>query len=231
MDALYRRYYGDRYRDIVLCGLVDEAIYESTTPKVVFILKEPHSDHKGWSIPCELNRNVLNHSKGAPLEHEFMRTWRQAGVWAYSVIHGFGSYSNLKADLFVAAGLKAIGMTNLKKTGGGASSSFTEISGCASAEKDLWQEEIRVMNPDLIVCGYTYWLVQKNLGLAVHHLDTINKQEYQYSVYDVDYRERGHTILDFWHPGIRTHRAAKTRNDVLAHLEILVKALRDKNLL
>jgi hypothetical protein len=152
-----------------------------------------------------------------------MATWRQTGVWAYSIIYGFDNYTNLNEDWFVAKGLQAIGMTNLKKTGGGPTPSLGEISTFASKEKDLWQREIEIMNPDLLICGGTYSDVQENLGLPKYELAKISGQPHYYSVHEAQYREHGHVILDFWHPAIR-----KSRDDILRHLETLINELRAK---
>ncbi len=117
-------------------------------------------------------------------------------------------------------------MTNLKKTGGRATANPVQIRRSAVQEKALWQKEIEIMNPDLIICGGTYWDVRDNLGPPEHELATINGQPYYYSLYEVQYREHGHVILDFWHPAIR-----KPRGETLEHLAILTEQLRARGLL
>jgi hypothetical protein len=220
---LYKDYYGDKFDDIIQCGIVDEETYLSVYPKIVFLLREPHTEETGWSIPSGLSRNVEKGLKGEPLEKGYMYTWRQAGVWAYSIIHGFDNYSVLKSDIHVAKGLQAIGMTNLKKTGGGASSNLREISYYARNEKDLWQRELEIMNPNLVICGSTYQDVQKNLGLDEHDLAKIDGKPYSYSVYGASQGQR--VIIDFWHPGIRGNR-----DHILNHLRILIDRLKGKGL-
>jgi hypothetical protein len=95
---LYKSYYGDRLNSIIPCGVVDEETYTAVFPKIVFILKEPHSDETGWSITKGLRRNVKKGLKNLPLEKGYMYTWRQAGVWAYALIYGSGRYQVLKKD-------------------------------------------------------------------------------------------------------------------------------------
>jgi len=228
LNKLYQDYYGNKYSDIVCCGVVDEEAYNNAKLKVVFILKEPNSDEGEWSIPIELNRNITNYfSRGIPLEEDFMKTWRQAGVWAYSIINGFNKYDALSEDDFVAKGLRMIGMTNLKKTGGNSISIEREIKYHAAKDKPLWTREIEIMNPDLLICGgirKTYENVTKNLALQNNILDTIKGRDYHYSIYQVDSRQ--HIILDFWHPNNR-----ENRDNVLYHLRLLMEKLRGKNLL
>ena len=153
-----------------------------------------------------------------------MHTWRQAGVWAYSIVYGFDSYSVLKKDIYVARGLQAIGMTNLKKTGGGAISELREISYYAVKEKELWQKELELMNPDLVICGSTYQDVQKNLGFDKLFLSKIDGKPYFYSVGTIGKKQ--YAILDFWHPALR-----KPRENTLSHLKVLISELKRKSFL
>ncbi len=46
---LYTKYYdGDPKGEMVRCGVVDEDIYLASQPKLVFVLKEPHSSHNNF---------------------------------------------------------------------------------------------------------------------------------------------------------------------------------------
>lgn len=224
LENLYRTYYGDSYANNIPCGVVDEETYANIYPKIVFILREPHSDEIGWSLQKGLKRNVEKGLKGISLEKNYMYTWRQAGVWAYSIVYGFDSYSVLKKDIYVAKGLRAIGMTNLKKTGGKASSNLNEISYYATKEKELWQKELEIMNPDLVICGSTYQDVQRNLGLDKLLLFKIDGKTYFYSVGTIGLKQ--YIILDFWHPALR-----KSRENTLSDLKLLISELKHKGFL
>lgn len=233
LDQLYRQHYGNAYTSIIRCGIVDEGVYVRTRPKIVFVLKEandPAPDGGGWSIPDELKRIVFDYmNRNTPLDPAYMHTWRQAGVWVHTIIHGSGAYSRLRDDRFVAIGLQAIGMTNLKKTGGHSVAKATQISRIAAQDRALWQKEIDLMCPDLIICGGTYWDVQKNLALDPQELVTVNGQPYYYSIYGAPHGKC--IVLDFWHPAVSRSRAMKSRDDVLRHLDSLISALKAKQLL
>lgn len=107
-------------------------------------------------------KQMLNNGK---FDRGYQYTWRQAGVWAYSIINGFKPYSVLKKNTFVARRLQCIGMTNLKKTGGGATANRSKISQSAKADVGLWKRELEIMNPDLVICGGTYRDIVNNLNL------------------------------------------------------------------
>ena len=233
LDSLYRSHFGSECDTIVRGGIVDEQVYRNTRPRIVFLLKEPNEPNPkqcGWSMPEELHKTIRNYSSAnAPLDPGLMCTWRQAGVWAYSIIYGFDSYSALKNDRFVAKGLQAVGMINLKKTGGRSRVDEKEISRFAAQQKELWQKEIELTAPDLIICGKTYEDVKKNLGLERWKLGVVNDQLYYYSIYEVP--DVKCVILDFWHPLVSSTRTAKSRDALQQHLKYLVHALKEKELL
>jgi hypothetical protein len=91
LKDLYVHYYGEDYEsNIIPCGVVDEKAYLSSKPRIVFVLKEPHSEGLGWSIPNSLINQVEEHQNG--LEKKFAYTWNQAGIWAYAIHNGFRNY-------------------------------------------------------------------------------------------------------------------------------------------
>ncbi|GEM_PF-2395648 len=233
LDKLYKYYYKNECSNIIRCGVIDESIYSSVKPKILFILKEANSPEGGnWSIPHELNKTISDYySIGISLLASFMISWRLVGVWAYSIIYGFNTYSLLKDDKYVAKGLQAVAMTNLKKTGGNAGSSWSKISRHASSDFNLWKQEIGIINPDLIICGHTYDLVQTNLGLPKCELVSIAGKPYYYSVHDNNGKQI--PIIDFWHPNIKnsTTYCISSRQDTLDHLQKITCELKLKKLL
>ncbi|MDO9579270.1 MAG: hypothetical protein Q7J06_01705, partial [Bacteroidales bacterium] len=56
LERLYIEYYGDK--KIILCGVVDENAYLASKPRIVFVLKEPHTSETGFTIPGGLRRQV-----------------------------------------------------------------------------------------------------------------------------------------------------------------------------
>ena len=159
----------------------------------------------GWTIPGGLRQQVRRGLKGKPFQRGYAYTWVQAGVWAYAILNGFRSYRELSKPLFRAQGIQAIGMTNLKKTGGDAASNREEISKHAKSEVNLWQKELEIMAPDLVICGNTYHDVTANLKLPKTWLLTHKKTHFFYSLWDVGAHKA--IILRFWHPARRGNRA------------------------
>jgi len=227
--SLYKSFYGDTYDSIIPCGVVDEETYASVYPKIVMILREvhmrtPYQIEYKWTIPKGLKRNADMGLNNLPMERKYMYTWRQAGVWVYAIINGFDTYQVLRRPSYVAQGLKCIGMTNLKKTGGKASSNWQEISYHAKQDKELWQRELEIMNPDLILCGGTYSHVVSNLGIERNLLYKADGKGYHYSLFKANGKQS--IILSFWHPACR-----RNRESILTHLKILIYKLKEKGYL
>jgi len=221
LEKLYTEYCPDKM--IIPCGVVDEEIYSASKPRIVFLLKEPHSDETGWSIPCGLRRQVQRGLTGHPFKRDYAYTWAQAGVWAYAILNGFKSYRELRKPLFRAKGIQAIGMTNLKKTGGSATSDREVIREHAKREVDLWRQELEIMRPDLVICGNTYRDVTDNLRLPKIWLLTHKKTHFFYSLWDLGAHKT--IILKFWHPARRGNRA-----ETLKLLEQLIDKVQEKEL-
>lgn len=61
LEELYKEYYAKE--EIIRCGVVDEETYLASKPRIVFLLKEPHSGETGWSIPqglrCQVQRGLM----------------------------------------------------------------------------------------------------------------------------------------------------------------------------
>lgn len=223
LKNLYTQYYREKVEMIIPCGVVDESIYLASKPRIVFVLKEPHTGDTGWTIPGGLWRQVQRGLKEKPFQRGYAYTWVQAGVWAYAILNGFRSYRELSKPLFRAQGIQAVGMTNLKKTGGGAASNREVISKHAKSEVNLWQKELEIMAPDLVICGNTYRDVTDNLKLPKNWLLTHKKTHFFYSLWDLGAHKT--IILRFWHPARRGNRA-----ETLKLLEQLIDKIQEKEL-
>jgi hypothetical protein len=141
---------------LIDCGLVDEAAYGSAAMRVVWVLKEAVDEKQthGWSLPGYF----LDVAEG---RRPPSRTARPLGALTWGLLHGSASYAAAREHM--GAGLRALGVTNLKKSGGPSSSRWSIIAKAANRTRELWMEELRVMDPDVVVCGGTFWHVGPRL--------------------------------------------------------------------
>ena len=181
-------------------GLVHETTYTSTSTKLKIVLM-------GKELNCQGNPafdmiKFLNHEleKGSK-DNDFERPTKQAGLWAYGILTGFQEdYYELDHNRNAAIGLKSIGWTNLSKICGGGKANH-KWKDHADKQRDLTKEELKIMDPQLILCSGedTYGLMTEMLGLERKLL--LNKAEHRreisYSIWPLENPKC--LYLDFYH--------------------------------
>jgi len=161
---LYRRY--DTKRRFIRCGVVNEKTYLRSSPRLVIVLREPNSSDRDWSLPKFLREELERFERGQKFQYPyFWKTWKPIGIWSYAIHRGFDKYANLDSERIAVKGLSYIGMTNLKKTGGRSTAHYPTIKKHAEKYRDLWQNELEIMDPEIILCGGTFEILAELLGL------------------------------------------------------------------
>jgi len=182
---------------LVSGGLINEDIYLASKIKVVSLLKEPNDppkdgkEIKNWSLPEDLKKNIDNeHFKGRQM-------WKIIGTWIYAMQNQFGYYKDIYRNNTAIEGLKYLGVTNLKKSGGGSSSNNMEIVKYAENLKELWTEELKIMAPDIVMCAGTYGIICRIINLP-------DNQWLKSGVrYGLSPELPMMLFIDFYHPGYR----------------------------
>ncbi len=115
------------------------SLYEVTTPRVLFILKEP-------TVAGQDMRSQLD--KGP--EHQ---VWHAVGRWAAGLLHGFPDYGTLREATLMES-MKRVAAINAKKATGPMQSDTGTVNAWAYRDRGLLREQIDRLRPDVIVaCG------------------------------------------------------------------------------
>lgn len=157
LDALYAGWRAEHPGEhFVPCGLVDEAAYRAAPFRLVWVLKEPNDSdqHESWTLPGYFRAVIAG-------QRESSGTSTPLGAYSTVLLDGDADYARAKERWW--SGLARIGVTNLKKSGGGARSVWRTIDAEAERTKALWLRELELLAPDVIVCGGTFWLVHSRL--------------------------------------------------------------------
>lgn len=130
-------------RSIVEDGIVSEEEYLDSKYKILYIMKEANGG-ADWSLKdflCDGGRsqtwdNVARWTEG-------LLNINQEINWSYLE----GNNENRRKYY-----LKKIGVINLKKTAGGYTSNYKEISKAALENRNLIKTQVDLYNPDIIIC-------------------------------------------------------------------------------
>jgi hypothetical protein len=147
----------ERYKNnAVLDGIVnfDKFIDMETNPKILWILKEsnianPETAYKNGCFPLNesLNEDISKHSN-------WKRTWELVMEISDAILHNAQDWQDevpLIDRLLKEEVIKKIAVINIKKTGGGAGSDQKVINDFYQKDKDIINEQISAIAPDIII--------------------------------------------------------------------------------
>jgi len=199
LQELYQGYLSQN-EHFVPCGVVNEEVYEASSPKLVFLLKEVNDrrQERGWSMVGFLRKQVERGLNGQHMEHP--QTWKVIGVWSYAIHNNFPRYGDINTVQIAARGLRCIGMTNLKKSGGGGVANNRVIREHAERMRELWKLELEIMNPDIVICCGTFGIVAPLLGLTGSKMAT----GYYYSPWK--HGSGSSLLISTYHPASRVKK-------------------------
>lgn len=173
---------------LILDGVVNEADYVRSTPKLVFVLKEVNGCAPNWDL-----RTFLREKGGKG------PTWNNVTRWIAALAPGgdrrsWNEVKKVNKSLRMDR-LKSIVAMNLKKTSGGASSKRSEIERFAREDERFIERQISLYDPDFFVfCGVDPELVPQIRGVPARRTSRgIRFWEYKPGKYGIG----------FWHPQAR----------------------------
>lgn len=196
-DKWKREYPGEQ---LVRHGLVCEDTYIAAKPQIVLLGKELNCQgNPDFDLLEFLNGELEKGSKGK----NFDRPAMQAGLWAYGILTGFQEdYYQLDHSRNAALGLKSIGWTNLSKICGGGKANSNLWKVHAGNQMDLWTEELKIMDPDVILCAGrdTYDLMAELLRKLERKL-LLDRAKHRRKIYYSEWNLGSHECLclDFYH--------------------------------
>lgn len=174
--------------DIVEDGIVDEHEYLSAKYQIVYVLKEVNGGSK-WNLKEFL------YSGGR------RQTWDNIARWTEAILNvdepRTWQYWENACEARRQTYLKKIGAVNLKKTSGGHTAKGQEIFHAAIDNSNFLQKQLRLYQPDFIICCGTI-----DAFVASNYSD-VNLQ-WKMTSRGIWYFNDGHTIvISFSHPEAR----------------------------
>jgi len=163
-------------------GIINEELWNGADRKIVFLFKERNGGERDF-------RKLLD---------EDPNPWPVVGYWNYGL-------QNI-TDIFLPEFKKAMdnsknacrssAIINLKKAPGRGSSDMEEIYNIARLDKDRIEEELRIILPEIIVCGGTFGICKQLWNIN----EAISERVYKTTVFkDIIW-------IDFVHPAARVNQ-------------------------
>ena len=173
--------------EIVLDGIFDAAGWQSAPIRILFVLKDAYdSEHanEGWDLRKYARQQG---NKGVTL--------REMSYWCHTLLrpeydHPCGDEETLHEALLSSASI------NVKKTPGSTYANSGEIAEHANVYGDLLLEQIDIINPNVVICGSTWWAIKDLVQSSAD--GTSNSRIFK--------TQNGRTYIDFCHPANRFPR-------------------------
>ena len=144
-------------KPIAFGGVVDEETFLKSDIKTIFLLKEVN-----YPDMVE-NWNFIDYVKEEAFSDSLYKTWPNVCLWVEALKNSNANYMDCMNEYGYfntkkyQKNLLDVGIVNIKKTGGGGSSNYEEISDFAEKCRDILCEEIEsIICPNLVICGGTF---------------------------------------------------------------------------
>jgi hypothetical protein len=148
----YRRQRIDAKR-ICKDGIIDPAKFNQTCPRILYVLKDVNN--RAEDDPSHGVRNLPEWLQDGP-RHQL---WFTIAKWSAGLLCDFPLYNTLGKDL-VRDSFARVAAINLKKASGGARVDNEIVSAYTHQDRNLLLEQIRRINPQLIIsCGVMEQLI------------------------------------------------------------------------
>jgi len=147
-EELIPEYRGRFVRD----GIINEQLFNDTTPKILFIGKEPNNP--------EGTIGDFREEWNLGVSYTFAR---RIAEWSYGIINGFPKFDLISEKPgSLEKSLKRIAFMNIKKSGGKGNSEYNTMMDHAKRNADLINDQIEIISPDIIITG-TSWEELRNI--------------------------------------------------------------------
>lgn len=166
-------------------GIVNEDwwMQEQSVPKICFFLKEARTNQEeGYNLAKDL------------YAYEPWKLWQRVAVWTQAIQLSFSGerpYDDGKIKMKSHEAVRQTAVVNVKKSNGLAESTEDDLWQYVKDDKDLLKRELELVNPDIIVCGYTFGMLCEVLGDEIEMDGTVDTM---YAFW------KDKLIIDYYHP-------------------------------
>lgn len=157
-------------------GVADINGYLSSSPKIMWLLKEPYDDFTANGNPKGGGWSFMD------LFLEKSELWKNVTMWQLMIQTNYAIRNNLKWEELdyiadnsqMAQELKKTAYTNLSKMPYTKASPSKHLWKCYSVWKEIILEQIKLYSPDIIIFGYTFEFLKEDLQIMEKPIITVS---------------------------------------------------------
>lgn len=196
-------------------GIVDESKWHAEdNKKILFVLKEAYGGDENWSLTDWLSSL-----------DEYPKIWKRVIEWTYGIhyttethIEAYSPYIYDKNKGLI----KNIAVLNLKKSRGKPRSNYEDIRKYARDDRSEIQEQIKIISPDIIVCGSTFSILNEEVyDNKICSGDSDKCDNWFY--YTNELTGKNTLVIDYYHPAVQWAALANYYAIVNIHQQALLK--------
>ncbi len=215
--TLYQQepYLPDYQELFIIDGIIDPELFAAKSERILFIAKE----HNLLKKPEDEKPYAADYTEWWKLGVNYLFSHR-ISEWTQGILNNFtANYEDITLDHKKLA-LRSVAFINVKKSGGKASANPEVISKYIVASQQLLHEQIREINPTMIICYFRYDYLPNQLFDGA--LTNTNAVTFSYGKWeDID-------LINFYHPSSR--KRSKWLYDEVGKAFTYVKNTRSTNI-
>ncbi len=200
--------FADRYKNVCLQfdGIIDVEAWEKINLKILFLLKDSYrpvnknGDYNSERFSSYVLDCVANKTKDEIKD----KTWKQVLLWANAISKkcGFGEVDNLKSVAFM--NINKLAFKSEKNT----NSENSNLKIAVNEDKDILREQLKIISPDIIVCGNTGKYLFDVLDERRFYIGSIGKRKDGRNPLNL-YKIHKYVVFDAYHPSYRATTTAE----------------------
>lgn len=205
-SELMKKWQGDDCKNegkdvFVLDGIVKPDEWIKQRVKILFILKEAYDSSEKQKEGLNVWDEIEWISRQTGKINSKNKTFRRIYQWVKAILEQ-KIYSEVSEPNWNDGTLDKIAVINIKKTNGKSRSDFNDLREHAERHGKELLIQIELINPDVIVCGNTCWLLDIVLENVSGEMIRKTKNDlWKYKTKSLFKNNKKEvTVIDFWHP-------------------------------
>ncbi|WCC46225.1 hypothetical protein [Tenacibaculum finnmarkense] len=186
--------------NFVADGIVNISEYNSTNPKILWILKEANSiDDYDWDFRDALKD--LKNESGQGIKSGWANTFTPIIYTTYGILNDLNweDMGSVYNDQSIIEILNKVAYINLKKVPGDSNADWNKIKSYYNENKNAIHEQIQLINPDIIIFGNTMNFLDNDFFEIFGEI-RIDKSNKSLHIYE----NKEKLLLSAYHPNNRT---------------------------